>query len=292
VRLGVLDFSDLGLQETIDLAAQAEALGYARYWLAEHHDSSVHANALMMTLAVAAVTDTIRVGPAGVLLRFQSPLHIANSALLLAALFGGRIDLGLAAGSASQAVAAALLDGRVGTEADDYFDTKVRRLLRLLRHEEQVKPSPQGVDAPPVWILGSSGNRARLAGQEGAGYCLSLFHSPHMPPANVLTQYRESFTPSGALDRPTCSVAVCVVCGDSEAEAQRRRQTCRNPFIHHCLAGTPEQCLEQLLTVCATYRVEDVVVLDGCPTFAERLYSLGLLAEACQLPGVEESHHV
>ena len=131
IRLSLLDGGTLGLQEVFETATQAEALGYQRFWLAEHFEAGSHASALMMSALVAGVTEHIRVGPAGVLLAFGTPLEVANSSLLLSAMFAGRFDLGVAAGSTSAQLLQELTGGTTEFAAPGYFENKVRRLAAL-----------------------------------------------------------------------------------------------------------------------------------------------------------------
>ena len=110
VRLGLLEFGDLGLRELIETAQAAEELGFARFWLAEH--LGLLENTLLVTPLVASATSHIRVGPAGVLLRYYPPALVGRDGVLLEHAFPGRIDLGLAGGRHPEGSDSRFLDGR------------------------------------------------------------------------------------------------------------------------------------------------------------------------------------
>lgn len=124
IRLSVLDVGVFQL--SVQLAPRAEALGYDRYWISEHHGERAITNPTLLVPVIAGLTDSIRVGTAGVLLRFQSALAVAENFRMLTRLFPGRIDLGLArAPAGSPAQTAALMDGRAGDYSADDHDAKV-----------------------------------------------------------------------------------------------------------------------------------------------------------------------
>src|SRR5262245_24379110 len=176
LRLGVLDCCQVppgktgqeALFDTLELAPRAESLGYSRYWLAEHHEPTVaHGCPELLAVAVAGLTRRIRVGTAGVLLRYYSPLKVAKDFRLLHALFTGRIDLGIAGGRAPEESARGLLGGPEPTSPDDGQSEKVGELLAHLSGERH-PVAPLGVGTPEVWVLGSRRPESALsAGRHG-----------------------------------------------------------------------------------------------------------------------------
>lgn len=218
---------------TLDLAQHAEACGYTRYWLAEHHNMPGIASAATAVLIghVAGGTSTIRVGAGGVMLPNHAPLQVAEQFGTLAALYPGRIDLGLGrAPGTDQATTKALRRYYAGADA---FPADV---IELLRYFEPAKPGQPvqavpgaGLDVP-VWILGSSLFGARLAAELGLPYAFAS----HFAPAamdEALAIYNRDFKPSPRLRQPHAMLALNVVGADTRGEAQRLFTTQQQAFV-------------------------------------------------------------
>lgn len=290
MRVGLLDFcwSTPGrppaeaLFETAELAMQADGLGYSRYWLAEHHEPEVaHASPEMLAPVLAGMTERIRVGPAGILLRLHNPLKVAKNFRVLAGLFSGRIDLGLAAGTAPVETERALLGG---APTDDYL-ARVASLLRYLRDEGDVPLTPLGAGSPEVWLLGGGGAAsARVAGEHGVSYGMSLFHCTSRDDPAVVRLYRDSFEASKDLRTPRWNVAVAGFCHERESEARRLFDAHSNSFLVPRVAGTPAQCVEQLASIAERYAADEVIWLELSRDAASRRRSHALLAELARLP--------
>ena len=211
------------LRDTTELARLADALGYARYWFAEHHGmAGIASSAPEVLIAhVAAATSRIRVGSGGMMLPNHAPLRLAEAFHTLAALHPGRIDLGLGrAPGTDPATSQALRPFDA-----EQFPAQLAELLGLSRGDlpagnpfRGVRVVPAGVPLPPVWLLGSSGASARLAGTLGLGYGFARHFSP-APPAPAIRAYRDSFRPSAAFPAPHVVVAVTAVCADTDEEA-------------------------------------------------------------------------
>jgi luciferase family oxidoreductase group 1 len=204
-------------------ARHAEALGYHRYWLAEHHNmAGVGCSATSVLIGhVAGATNTIRVGSGGVMLPNHAPLIIAEQFGTLASLFPGRIDLGLgrAPGTDPQ-TAHALRRTRVGS--DNEFPQDVLELQSYFKSPEPqqaVQAIPgAGLDVP-IWLLGSSMFSAQLAAMLGLPYAFASHFAPDYL-MDALHAYRSGFKPSEFLDRPYVMVGVNVVAADSDEEAR------------------------------------------------------------------------
>ena len=217
----------------VDLARHAEALGYARYWLAEHHNMPGIASAATAVLIghVAGATSRIRVGAGGVMLPNHAPLQVAEQFGTLASLYPGRIDLGLGrAPGTDQATTRAL---RRYYESADAFPQDVAELLGYFepaRAGQAVQAVPgAGVDVP-VWILGSSLFGAQLAAAMGLPYAFAS----HFAPAameQAVALYRRDFRPSPRLQAPYVMLALNVVGADTDAEARRLFTTQQQSFV-------------------------------------------------------------
>ena len=209
-------------RETLDLAQHVEAWGYKRYWLAEHHNlASVACSATSVLIGyVAQGTSTIRVGSGGIMLPNHAPLVIAEQFGTLESLYPGRIDLGLgrAPGTDFPTMRALRRDLRNGDNFPELLD-ELRQLLAAPKPNQAVQALPgAGLDIP-IWLLGSSGFSAQLAGHLG----LPFGFAGHFAPENTLPAldiYRRSFQPSEVLERPYTMVGVPALAADTDAEAQ------------------------------------------------------------------------
>ncbi len=234
VPLSVLDLAPVAagappgepLRNTLDLARAAEAWGYARYWLAEHHNLPAMAcpSPELMVGQVAAVTRRIRVGSGGVMLPNHAPLRVAEAFRVLEALYPGRIDLGIGRAPGTDPVAAHAL--RQGHGPADVTE-QIAELLAFAgggwpagHPYASVHAEPRGVDLPPVWILGSSEHGAQVAAALGVGFAFARHMNPRGA-ADVMHLYRERFQPSGRLAGPRAILAVSAVCADTAPEAER-----------------------------------------------------------------------
>ncbi|GAA4085919.1 LLM class flavin-dependent oxidoreductase [Actinomadura miaoliensis] len=207
------------LRNTLNLARHAEALGYRRYWLAEHHAMPGIASSATAVLIgqVAAATERMRVGSGGIMLPNHAPMVVAEQFGTLEALYPGRIDLGLGrAPGTDQATARALRRSPDALSVDD-FPEQVAELRGYFHPESTVTPAAG--NEPPVWLLGSSGYSARLAGLLGLPFAFAHhFSAENTLPA--LHVYRESFRPSPALERPYAMIAVSVTAAESDERAR------------------------------------------------------------------------
>jgi luciferase family oxidoreductase group 1 len=236
VPLSVLDLAPVpaggtvaaSLRATTDLARQAERLGFRRFWVAEHHNMPGIASSAPPVLIghIADATTTIRVGSGGVMLPNHPSLVVAEQFGMLEALHPGRIDLGLGrAPGTDQITAAALRRSPDSLSADD-FPNQLMDLLAFFtgawppEHPfAQITAVPGRGHQPGVWLLGSSGYSAQVAGLLG----LPFAFAHHFSAANTipaLALYRSNFRPSGALDRPYAMVAASVICAETDDRAR------------------------------------------------------------------------
>ena len=215
------------LANSLDLARHAEALGYHRFWLAEHHNMPGIASAATAVVIghIAAGTKTIRVGSGGVMLPNHAPLVIAEQFGTLATLFPGRIDLGLGRAPGTDMATARAL--RRHMEASDEFPQDVLELIHYLGPADpaaRVNAYPgQGTEVP-VWILGSSLYGAQLAAWLGLPYAFASHFAPAMLTQAIET-YRATFRPSAHLDQPYFMMAAGVCAADTDAQADYLRSS-------------------------------------------------------------------
>lgn len=211
------------LRHTTTLAQRTEALGYHRFWVAEHHNMPAIASSAPAVLIahLAAATSTIRVGSGGVMLPNHAPLVVAEQFGTLEALHPDRIDLGIGRAPGTDQVTALALRRTAAGLSAEAFPQELQDLMRYFAgdHGGPVNATPGAGDRPAIWLLGSSGFSAQLAGLLGLPFSFAHhFSSTNTLPALAL--YRESFRPSQWLDRPYAMVAVNAVCSDTDEHAE------------------------------------------------------------------------
>src|SRR5690349_21980359 len=216
--LSVLDLSPVAagstgaqaLRNSLDLARHCDALGYTRYWCAEHHSlPSIAASAPEIMIGqIAAVTSRMRIGSGGVMLPNHAPLMVAERFKMLEALFPGRIDLGLGRAPGTDPATSYALRRRQGiSEEDDFLDRFNELMLLEARgfpagHPfANVRPMPSDVPLPPIYLLGSSDYSAQLAGHIGAAFAFA-HHFANFDAKEAMRLYRESFKPSPSHEKP------------------------------------------------------------------------------------------
>src|SRR6266581_9767472 len=222
------------IARSVDLAQHVERLGYTRFWLAEHHSiEGLACSATPVLIAhVAAATKTIRVGSGGVMLPNHAPLIVAEQFGTLAALFPGRIDLGLgrAPGGDFQTMRALRRDLHQTGEDFPELLQELRTYLGPGRPGQAVKAIPGQGSNVPITLLGSSGFSAQLAGMLGLPFAFAA----HFAPEYLYTAaqlYRERFRPSDVLRRPYMMVAVQVIAAETDAAARRLFTTPQQRFL-------------------------------------------------------------
>ena len=241
--LSVLDLSPIveggdarqSLLNTIDLARHADAWGYTRYWLAEHHNMAGIASAATAVVIgqVAQATATIRVGAGGVMLANHAPLVIAEQFGTLAALFSGRIELGVGRAPGTDRYTERALRRTLNNNIDD-FPQDVLELQHYFKEpapDQFVRAVPGAGLNVPIWILGSSLYGAQLAAALGLPYAFAS----HFAPAalmQAIAVYRQRFEPSAQLDKPYVMVGMTVVAADTEEEAHFLRTSIQQSFVN------------------------------------------------------------
>jgi len=237
MRLSVLDQStvvqgrspDASIRESLELARHCEALGYSRYWVAEHHSSEAQAGTApeILVAAIAATTHRIRVGSAGVMLPHYSALKVAEQFRVLEAIAPGRIDLGLGRAPGSDRATALALNPQAET-AFDHFPAQVRDLRAWVSGAELVEghphrgiyAQPRGPSSPEIWMLGSSDYGAQVAAYFGLPFCFAHFITDGRGAETALAIYRETYQPSERHPTPHAALCVWAMAAETEAEAE------------------------------------------------------------------------
>jgi luciferase family oxidoreductase group 1 len=331
LHLSVLDQSPIisghtpahAVAETVKLAQAADALGYHRYWLAEHHAVAALADPCpeILLTRVASATERIRVGTGGVLLPYYSALKVAEVFRMLEALFPGRIDLGLGrAPGGDLRTAQALSSGQY--TAADHFAEQVQDLVGFLDDAlpadhayAQVKAMPAGPAAPPIWLLGSSDYSGALAAALGLRFAFAHFINAQGGDL-VARAYRERFRPSARETSPHAVVCCFVICAETAAEAEKLAASVDLRRLHmaqglntpiptlaeaqaqtyserelayiraqraRAVIGDPRQVRERLLQLRGQFDADELMLLTITGDYASRLRSYELLAREFEL---------
>ncbi len=326
VRLSVLDQSPVpegstpadAIRNSIELARHVERLGYHRFWMSEHHAMDLLAcTAPEVLLArIGAETSRIRLGSGGIMLPHYSPFKVAEVFRTLHALYPGRVDLGIGrAPGGGPLEAHALRRDRTQRPTDD-FPEQLTELLSFLdqgfprEHPfSQLTVSPAMPGGPEVWLLGSSLWSAEAAAQYGLPYAFAHFFSP-IATRRAMEHYRESFRESGHAARPYTSIAIGVLCAETDEEARflmaspqllmrRIRAGDRRPVPRPEIAirelerqgpvpmeegewpryiyGTPERVREQLASVAKALDLDELIAVTIVHDHEARLRSYQLL---------------
>jgi luciferase family oxidoreductase group 1 len=240
IPLSILDLAPINeggsagesIAHTVDLAQHADAAGFRRYWMAEHHGMPGIASAATSVLIgrVAGATSHIRVGAGGIMLPNHSPLVIAEQFGTLAAMFPGRIDLGLGRAPGSDRKTAYALRRDLATDPDA-FPNDVAELMAYFKGRGPVTAVPGGGEDVPIWILGSSLFGAQLAAALGLPYAFAS----HFAPAQMhdaLAVYRSRFQPSRYLDKPYAMLGFNVFAADTDEQARYHASSWQQSFVN------------------------------------------------------------
>jgi luciferase family oxidoreductase group 1 len=207
------------LAETTALARRADALGFRRFWVAEHHNiPSVASTAPEVLIAhLAATTDRIRVGSGGVMLPNHAPLAVAERFGMLEALHPGRIDLGLGRAPGTDLRTAMALRS---TSPEDFEEQFAQLRGHLGTGYGGMRAVSGDHTVPELWMLGSTDGGARIAAALGLPFVFAHHFHPHFTEP-ALELYRSRFEPSDLLDAPRTIVAAGIVVGEDDEHAQR-----------------------------------------------------------------------
>ncbi|MCU6792071.1 LLM class flavin-dependent oxidoreductase [Paenibacillus sp. WQ 127069] len=245
IPISVLDLAPIvvggtaadSFRNTLDLARHAEQWGYHRYWLAEHHNMpGIASSATSLVIGyVASGTQKIRVGSGGIMLPNHAPLVIAEQFGTLESMYPGRIDLGLGRAPGSDQPAARALRRGLGSDGND-FPELLSELRAYLDNTPEARPvgvraiPGEGLSIP-IWLLGSSGFSAQLAGHLGLPFAFASHFAPdYLLPA--LDLYRSSFRPSESLDKPYAMIGLNIIAADTDEEARMLATSQEQQFLN------------------------------------------------------------
>ena len=313
------------LQIALRTAQHAESLGFARYWVAEHHNMTGIASSATAVLVgqLAASTQRIRVGSGGVMLPNHAPLVVAEAFGTLAELYPGRIDLGLGRAPGTDPLTMRALR-RDRMESADDFPSDVAELQRLLG---PVQPGQRLVATPgagtnvPIWLLGSSLFSAQLAAERGLPYAFASHFAPRML-LQALDLYRRLFKPSAALAQPYVVIGVPLIAAPTDEEAEflasstyqrvlgiltgargqlqppvhnfadqldGQASAAINDFLAAAVIGGPETVQRGMARLLELTRADELMLVSDVFDPALRLRSLDIAAAACAALGKPEA---
>jgi luciferase family oxidoreductase group 1 len=313
------------LRAAAELAQAVDRFGYTRLWYAEHHNMPGIATTIpeILIAHVGSMTTRIRLGAGGVMLPNHSPLQVAESYKLLEAIYPGRIDLGIGRAPGTDALTAlALRRSRKALTADDFLE----QLGELIAWGSgtfppdnpfrAVRAMPDDQPLPPLYLLGSSNDGARLAAEMGVAFAFAGHFSPDSPEV-AMHAYRTRFFPNGMLDKPYAILALSVFCADTQEAAERMASSMLLSFallrtghpgrlpspeeaIAHVytpeeekivaffkkirIVGTPEKVRARIQELAARSQADEVMIATHAYDPAARMRSYELIAQAFGLP--------
>lgn len=330
IQLSALDQSPIpegstaseALAQTARLAQELEKLGYQRFWVSEHHFTYNLAGSSPEVLIahLGARTEKIRIGSGGVMLPHYSSFKVAENFRLLEALYPNRIDLGVGRAPGGMPLASrALQEGKIS--GVDQYPEQLDDLIAYL-HDALPKDHPfAGLQATPIiptvpelWLLGSSGESAKLAAKRGAAFAFAHFINGQGG-TEAMQWYQRYFQPSIVGEGPKSMVAIFVVCAETEEEANRVassldlsllllekgagskggvpsvERALQYPYSEYdryrieenrnrMIVGTPDQVKQQILKLSQEYNTKEFMIATMTHEFEAKLKSYQLLAKA------------
>ena len=331
MRLSILDQSPIisgfspadAVRETIRLATAADAFGYHRYWLAEHHNMGGLADPCPEILlgAIGAATSRIRIGTGGVLLPYYSPVKVAEIFRMYEALFPGRVDLGIGRAPGGDMLTAKAINP-MSFYANDAFPQQVVDTVGWLDDDlpddhpfKRVRAMPAGAGSPEVWLLGSSDYSGALAAHLGLRFAFAHFINARGGDG-VSKAYRDNFQSAGREDQPYSMVCVFVICASTAEEAERlaasiddrrvQMATGRESLVptteealartyseqeraiivrerERAVIGTPDTVKNQLMEIQDAFSADELMLITITGDYESRLSSYELVAQAFDL---------
>ena len=329
IKLSILDQSIVrqgstaadAIQETIDTVKLAEALGYNRFWVSEHHNATSIAGSAPELLMVKLADETkhIRIGSGGIMLPNHSAFKMAENFRLLETLFPNRIDMGMGRAPGGDRITASLLNPS-NTFSEESYLTQLAHLQHFFNDTAETAHGallavPQATTIPQQWILSSSGGSSKIAAEFGMGLVIARFINGHAG-SEVVDIYRKLFKPSIQFPLPQAMLAISVICAATEEHAVQLRklmdyrllqfekgnfdkpggyETVKDYTFSHLelekikynngriISGTPESVKDQLLQLANDFNIDEIIVATMTGTAAERKNSFELLAQEFKL---------
>lgn len=333
IRYSILDQSPISegstaseaLQQTVTLAGKAEQWGYTRFWVSEHHDAPTLAGSSpeILIARLGAATETIRLGSGGVMLTHYSPFKIAENFKLLHALYPDRIDAGMGrAPGGMPRTSYALNDGKLrdASKFPEQLDELHMYLHDAIPEDHPyygMKATPLAKGVPPVWLLGSSENSARLAAEKGLPYMFAHFINGEGGQKFAKT-YRDNFQTSGG-SKPYVGVTIFAVCQETAEQAERvassmdlalaqsaqgipsngtppPERAMNYPYTKfekllveenrkRMIVGNPQQVGDALEQLATDYGADEVMIVSMAYDFQDKLKTFELIAKEMKRRG-------
>ncbi len=314
------EVSNAGMM-SIELAKACDTLGYDRFWVAEHHNSPQFAGPSpeILITAIASVTQNMRVGSGGVMLNHYSPFKVAEVFNMLCALFPDRIDLGIGRAPGGDGLATSALAWPNPPQDGSNYPTQAATLKALLEGQIPTEHpwgtlhiSPKHESFPEMWMLGSSGGSAELAGQLGMNLALARFISPDHCKPEIFDAYSRAWDAAGHTATPKRMLAIGAFCAETQEQAELLAGTAiyrkmmnalgdRNHLLSpedvqdqrvsfsasqhaeydHLLkgytVGTPDQCKAEIEALATSFATDEIAIVTVTYDFKARLESYRLL---------------
>ena len=308
-------------QMSLALAKACDTLAYSRYWVAEHHNSPQFAGPSpeILIASIASATTNMRVGSGGVMLSHYSPYKVAEVFNMLEALFPGRIDLGIGRAPGGDTLALSALAWPDQPQSSDNYPPQALMLKALLDGTvpdghpwANLHITPAINTAPELWMLGSSGGSAELAGKMGMNLALARFIAPDHCSPEIFAAYDKARTQAGHANDASKMLAIAAFCAETQEEAELLASTAiyrkmmnqsgdtqpllapevvqdkRHSFsasqeaeYTHLLdgytVGTPERCQDDIQALAKTFGVQEIAVVTVTHSFDARLKSYSLI---------------
>jgi luciferase family oxidoreductase group 1 len=330
IKLGILDQSVVhtgssakeAIEETIATAALAENLGYSRFWVSEHHNSTFIAGSApeILIVKLASETHKIRIGSGGIMLPNHSALKVAENFRMLETLFPGRIDLGMGRAPGTDRLTSSLLN-----PSNDFTEESYLRQLDHLqnffsdsaftRDNRRILAVPQSDTVPSQWILSSSGGSSLIAAKFGLGLVVAKFINGFVT-REVIDAYKKNFKPSEYFPKPQAMLSIFVLCAETESKAKEMRKFMDYVFVQfekgnfqdfvtyeqiqkyafsqeelqrikhnngRIISGTKEQVKEQLLSLADEFDIDEIIISTMAGDKDDRKRSFELIAEVFEL---------
>ncbi len=332
LKLGILDQSIVrqnatareAVEETIATAKLAERLGYNRFWISEHHNSTFIAGSApeILMVKLADETSRIRIGSGGIMLPNHSAFKVAENFRMLETLFPGRIDLGMGRAPGGDRLSASLLN-----PSNDFSEASYLRQLEHLQlffndaastQNGTILAVPKATTIPTQWILSSSGGSSMIAAKYGMGLVVARFINGFAKP-DIVDTYRKNFIPSTQFSNPHALLSITVLCGETEETARQMRhyydfvllqfekgnmnnipdyKTIRDFKFSawelerveqnsgRVISGTKEDVKEQLVKLANAFDVDEIIISTMGDNPENRERSFELVAEVFELQTV------
>jgi luciferase family oxidoreductase group 1 len=309
------------IAHTLELVKLAEAKGYHRFWVSEHHNSPMIAGSApeLLMVRLANETKTIRIGSGGIMLPNHSALKVAENFRLLEVLYPGRIDLGIGRAPGGDQISASLLNPANSFSEETYLQQL--EYLQAFFHDEAstsfgpLLAVPQASTVPAPWILSSSGGSAVIAAKFGMGLAVARFINGFAG-REMVENYKKHFKPSREMKSPKTILAVSVLCADTSEKARQMRKLSDYTLLQfekgnfremvayedimdykfsdaelgriqynkgRIVSGEPEQVRHALTALAAETGVDEIMTTTMTHSHQDRIRSVELVAEAFDL---------